>query len=51
MLPLLAAVLSSIGYIFLHDLKGKVNQLVTMEYTYICQVIYFIIGRHCFLIL
>jgi hypothetical protein len=38
LIPLLAAVLSSFGFIYLHDLKGKVNQLITMEYSYMCQV-------------
>jgi len=43
LLPLLSAVLASVGFIYLHDLKGKINQLIMIEYAYICQVTPFIL--------
>ena len=42
LLPLLSAFIASLGFIFLHDLKGKINQIVMLEYTYISQVLIFL---------
>lgn len=39
LIPLLTAVVSSFGFIYLHELKGKVHQLIMMEYSYISLVI------------
>jgi hypothetical protein len=32
--------MASFGFIYLHELKGRLNQFILLEYTYIAQVFY-----------
>ena len=39
LIPLVAALLNSLSFIYLHNLKGKVSSLVSLQYFITCQVI------------
>lgn len=39
--PVLAALLNSVSFLFLHELKSKVSNIIALQYFYIAQTFFF----------